>query len=360
MARSSQMVRKHEKETAMPEASTHSEGRGATTAATAPVSGTAVPRLERTTQAFVDGLAGSPPIYTLSPEDARKVLLDAQASPPLGAPGALARASIEDRELPLGPTGTTRIRIIRPERARSRLPVILYFHGGGWVLGDKTTHDRLVRELAVGVNAALVFVDYERSPEHRYPVAIEQAYAVTLYVAEHPEEFDVDPARLAVAGDSVGGNMAAVVALLAKERDGPPIKAQAMFYPVTDAAMNTASYDTFAEGPWLTRKAMEWFWDAYLPDASRRGDIHVSPLRAAEEQLTGLPPALLITDENDVLRDEGEAYARKLARAGVPVTARRYDGTIHDFMLLNPLAETAPVRRAIAQASDFLRDALEA
>lgn len=341
----------------MQEASTHSDGRGATTTAAA---GTAPPRLERTTQKFVDSLAGSPPIYTLSPEEARKVLLGVQANPPQANPSQGPRAGIEDRVLPIGPTGETRIRIIRPERARSNLPVIVYFHGGGWVLGDKTTHDRLVRELATGANAALVFVDYERSPEHRYPVAIEQAYAVTLYVAENAQEFDVDPARLAVAGDSVGGNMAAVIALMAKERGGPSIKAQLMFYPVTDAAMNTASYDTFADGPWLTRKAMEWFWDAYLPDADRRGDIHVSPLRATEEELAGLPPALVITDENDVLRDEGEAYARKLARAGVPVTAKRYDGTIHDFMLLNPLAETPPVREAIGQATGFLMQVLEA
>ena len=331
----------------MPEADTRSARKATRDSALSP-------GLESDTQRFVDSLAGSPPIYTLSPEAARKVLLDAQANAP-DSPAV----EVEDRVLPVGPTGETRIRILRPERARSKLPVIIYFHGGGWVLGDTATHDRLVRELAAGADAALVFVDYERSPEHRFPVAIEQAYAVTLYVAEHPEEFDVDPARLAVAGDSVGGNMAAVVSLLAKERDGPPIRAQLMFYPVTDAAMNTASYETFADGPWLTRQAMEWFWDAYLPDASGRGDVHVSPLRASIEALAGLPPALVITDENDVLRDEGEAYARKLAKAGVPVTAKRYDGTIHDFMLLNALAHTPPVRGAIEQAVGFLRETLE-
>ena len=312
----------------------------------------AAPVLEPTTQQFIDGLAGSPPIYTLSPDAARKVLAGAQSGP-VAKPGV----DIQDRVLPVGPSGQTRIRVIRPKGATGELPVIVYFHGAGWVMGDTATHDRLVRDLAVGAHAVLVFVDYDRSPENRYPVAIEQDYAVTQYVAEHASEFGVDPGRLAIAGDSVGGNMTAVVSLLARERGGPTIKAQVLFYPVTDASLSQASYKTFANGPWLTTKAMGWFWDAYLPDKAARVDPHVSPLNASLQQLQGQAPALVITDENDVLRDEGEAYARKLSQAGVRVTATRYAATIHDFVLLNALSETPATRGAVAQAVDFLKAA---
>jgi acetyl esterase len=313
----------------------------------------AAPILEPTTQQFIDSLAGSPPVYTLAPEAARKVLLAAQ-SQPVAKPDA----ESQDRVLPIGPKGETRIRVVRPKGAEGTLPVIVYFHGGGWVLGDAATHDRLIRELAVGTNAVVVFVDYDRSPEARYPVAIEEDYAVTKYVAEHADEFGADAQRLAIAGDSVGGNMTAVVSLLAKERSGPAIKAQLLFYPVTDASMNDKSYKEFADGPWLAAKGMAWFWDAYLPDKAARKDPHVSPLNATLDQLKGLPQALVITDENDVLRDEGEAYARKLSEAGVRVTTTRYNGTIHDFVMLNALAETPATRGAIAQAIDFLKKAL--
>jgi acetyl esterase len=312
----------------------------------------ATPVLEPTTQKFIDGLAGSTPIYKLNVETARKVLHDAQS----GAI-ALPHTSLEDRTLPVGPQGQTRIRVIRPEGAESRLPVIIYFHGAGWVLGDTTTHDRLVRQLASGAHAALIFVDYDRSPEVHYPVAIEEDYAVTKYVTEHPEEFNVDTSRLVIAGDSVGGNMTAVVSLLAKERKGPAITAQLLFYPVTDARMDDGSYKAFANGPWLTKPAMAWFWNAYLPDVSARKDIHVSPLNASIEQLRGLPTALVITAENDVLRDEGESYARKLSEAGVSVTSTRYNSTIHDFVMLNALGDTPAAKGAVEQATDFLLSA---
>lgn len=307
--------------------------------------------LEPATQAFIDGLPDGPPIYTLTPVAARGVLSAVQAST---SPDLLAVDS-EDRTLAVGPAGATSIRVVRPAGTSGTLPAIVYIHGGGWVLGDKQTHDRLVRELAVGANAVVIFVDYERSPESRFPVAIEQAYAVARHVADHPAEFDADPARLVIAGDSVGGNMTAAVTLMAKERGGPDFKAQLLFYPVTDASMATASYREFADGPWLTAKAMAWYWDQYLPDANRRDDILASPLNASIEQLQGLPPALLIVDENDVLRDEGEAYARKLARAGVKVISARYNGTIHDFVMLSPVAGTPAARGAIMQATDFLR-----
>ena len=325
------------------------------TAATTATAALAEPAIEGKTQLFLDQLtaAGGPPIYKLSPEAARAVLEGAQA-----IEVALPAAEIEDRSLPVGPTGSVNARIVRPAGSPGRLPVIMYFHGGGWVLGSKATHDRLVRELAAGTGAAVVFVDYDRSPEAQYPVPIEQAYAATAYVATHGEALNLDGSRLAIAGDSVGGNMAAVVAILAKERGGPRIVQQTLFYPVTDANFETGTYREFAEGPWLTREAMKWFWDAYLPDTTRRAEPTASPLRASLEQLTGLPPALVITDANDVLRDEGEAYAARLGQAGVPVTQVRYLGTIHDFVMLNALAETPATRAAIAQAVATLKAAL--
>jgi acetyl esterase len=234
----------------------------------------------------------------------------------------------------------------------------MYFHGGGWILGNKDTHDRLIREIANGAQAAVVFVNYTPSPEAHYPIAIEQAYAATRFVAEEGASLDLDGSRLAVAGDSVGGNMAAVTTLLAKQRGGPKIVFQALLYPVTDASFDTGSYKQFAKGWFLERQGMKWFWDAYAPDHSVRREITVSPLRASTEQLRGLPPALVITAENDVLRDEGEAYAHKLTAAGVPVTATRYLGTIHDFMMLNAFADDPAPRAAIAQTNAALRLAL--
>lgn len=310
------------------------------------------PELEPTTQKFIDSLAGSKPIYMLSPADARNVLSGAQK----GDVKKLA-ASEEDKVIAVGPTGSVKLRIVRPHGITGTLPVILYFHGGGWVLGDADTHDRLVREIANGAKAAVVFVDYDRSPEAQYPTAIEQAYAATKYVAEHGKEFKVDGQRLAVVGDSVGGNMVAAVTLLAKARGGPTIRQQVMFYPVTDANFDDGSYNQFANGPWLTKEAMKWFWNAYLPDEARRKEPTATPLNASLDQLKGLPPTLLITDENDVLRDEGEAYGRKLSQAGVPVTSIRVNGTIHDFVLLNAIAETPATRVAITIADDTLRQA---
>jgi acetyl esterase len=316
---------------------------------------TATPVLEPKTQSFIDSLtaAGGPPLYTMTPADARAVLADAQAQP-VDKPSA----EIEDTKFPVGPTGSVNIRIVRPPGVKEPLPVLFHIHGGGWILGDKNTHDRLTRELAVGSRAAVVFVDYDRSPEARYPIAIEQAYASILYVVEHAKELNVDARRLAIFGDSVGGDMSAALMLLVKERKGPHFSLQVLFYPVTDANFETDSYNKFADGPWLTKRAMQWFWDAYLPDASARKQPTATPLNATVEQLRGLPEALIVVDENDVLRDEGEAYARKLSQAGVRVTSERYNGTIHDFVLLNAISDTPAVRSAIAQATAALQKAL--
>jgi acetyl esterase/lipase len=257
--------------------------------------------------------------------------------------------------------GDVKVRIVRPKSATGKLPTILYMHGGGWVLGNAGTHDRLVRELAVGVNAAIAFVEYDRSPEARYPVAIEQGYAVARWIAKGTGASDgLDPARLAVAGDSVGGNMAAALTLMAKQRGDVKFVQQSLYYPVTDAAQDTESYKQFADGPFLTAKNMEWFWDAYLPDRGKRVEITASPLRASLKDLAGLPPAFVVVDENDVLRDEGEAYARRLIEAGVPTTIVRYDAIMHDFMMLNPVRETQATTAAVEQAIHVLRKAFGA
>jgi acetyl esterase len=311
------------------------------------------PTLEPHTQQFVDGLTGAPPIYTLSPGEARSVLVQVQ-SIPVGKP----TAKIKDIAFPVGPTGSVPVRIVRPTGTVDVLPAVIYIHGGGWILGDRNTHDRLVREIAVGTGAAIVFVDYDRSPEARYPVAIEQAYAATRYVVDHGADLRIDPSRLAVAGDSVGGNMAAALTLMARLRRGPKIAFQVLFYPVTDADFDTASYTRFADGPWLTKRAMQWFWDAYLPDPAARIQSTATPLNASLDELAGLPEALIVVDENDVLCDEGEAYAHRLSDAGVRVTSTRYNGTIHDFAMLNALADTPATRGAIAQAVGALKTAL--
>lgn len=311
--------------------------------------------LEPAAQALSDALAtaGGPPLYTLSPEDARAVLDRAQAGDV-----ALAPATIEERTIPVGPSGQVSITIVRPVGATAPLPVVVYIHGGGWILGNFGTHERLVRDLAARTGAAFVFVNYAPSPEARYPVAIEEAHAAATWVSVHGSEIGVDATRMAIAGDSVGGNMTAAVTLLAKQRGGPTFRLQALFYPVTNAAFDTASYAEFADGPWLTRKAMQWFWDAYAPDDAQRAEPTASPLRASLDQLAGLPPALLITDEADVLRDEGEAYGRKLRQAGVDVNALRVEGVFHDFMMLNALATTNATQLAIAAAARALKAAL--
>jgi acetyl esterase len=308
--------------------------------------------LEPASQAFVEATAQPPFLYEMTPDEARAVLDDVQAAP-------IDKLPVDERWIMVpADVGDVRVRIVRPQDAGGTLPVVLYMHGGGWVLGNAGTHDRLVRELAVGIRAAVVFVEYDRSPEARYPVAIEQGYATARWITREGAAHGLDPERMAVAGDSVGGNMTAALALMAADRGDVRFVQQSMYYPVTDAGMDTGSYAQFAEGYFLTAKAMAWFWDAYAPDVERRAEPYASPLRASDEQLAGLPPALLIVDEADVLRDEGEAYAARLRKAGVAVTTVRYDGITHDFMMLNPLSDTHATRAAVAQAIAVLREAL--
>lgn len=307
--------------------------------------------LEPASQAFVDATSKPPFFWEGTPAEARKVLDDVQAAP-------IDKLPVDDRWITVpAEVGDVRVRIVRPPDATGTLPAILYMHGGGWVLGNAQTHDRLVRELAVGTGAAVVFVEYDRSPEAHYPVALEQGYATAQWIVREGAANGLDPQRIAVAGESVGGNMTAALALMAEDRGDVRFVQQSMWYPVTDAAMDTGSYEQFAKGYFLYAKGMEWFWDAYLPDVERRSEPYASPLRASDEQLAGLPPAFVIVDEADVLRDEGEAYAARLRAAGVEVTTVRYDGITHDFMMLNPLSNTHATRAAVAQAISILRDA---
>lgn len=304
--------------------------------------------LEAASREFVEAAAEPPLYYELSVAEARKVLDDVQAVP-------VAKPDVDERWVTVPtPDGEVEVRIVRPSGTTGILPVVLYMHGGGWVLGNAGTHDRLVRELAVRSGAAIAFVEYDRSPEARYPVAIEQGYAAARWLSREGARYQLDPDRIAIAGDSVGGNMVAAITLKAAERADVKFIRQALFYPVTDAAMDTASYREFAEGYFLTADAMAWFWDAYLPTVERRSEPYASPLRASDRQLAGLPPALVIVDEADVLRDEGEAYAARLRAAGVAVTTVRYAGITHDFMMLNPLRGSQAARGATSQAAAFL------
>ncbi|HKF16853.1 MAG TPA: alpha/beta hydrolase [Candidatus Dormibacteraeota bacterium] len=305
--------------------------------------------LEPAAQELADASSKPPFLYERGPAAARKVLDDLQAAP-------IDKLPIDEEWLTVpSSVGDVRVRIVRPRGTTGMLPVVLYMHGGGWVLGNAATHDRLVRELAVGARAAIAFVEYTPSPEAHYPVAIEQGYATAQWIVRDGASRGLDASRMAVAGESVGGNMSAALSLMAKQRGDVTFVHQSLYYPVTDAAMNTDSYERFATGYYLSRKLMEWFWDAYTTDPAQRMEIFASPNQASIEQLVGLPPAFLLVDEADVLRDEGEAYAAKLRWAGIPVTTVRYDGTVHDFMMLNTLADTNAARAAIAQATAILR-----
>lgn len=311
--------------------------------------------VEHNTQAFLDALAagGGKPLEQLSPEDARAVLVGAQA----GAKVDVSGIKVADKTIEIDGQ-SIQLKVVRPADASGTLPVFMFFHGGGWVLGDYPTHERLIHDLVVGSGAAAVYVDYTPSPEAKYPTAINQAYAATQWVAQNGAQIGVDGKRLAVAGNSVGGNMAAVVSLMAKDRGTPAIKFQLLMWPVTDASFNNASYNQFADGYFLSKSLMQWFWDNYTTDPKQRAEIYASPLQASVEQLKGLPSALVQTAEFDVLRDEGEAYARKLDAAGVNVTSVRYNGMIHDFGLLNVISQIPGTQSAMQQAAKALKASL--
>ncbi|MCC8179349.1 MAG: alpha/beta hydrolase [Planctomycetes bacterium] len=306
---------------------------------------TTKPNLTVDTQAYIDAVdeQNTPPVYTLSPEEVRQGLIDRQSAGLAAKPDA----EIKDMDLEIGPTGMVSVRMVRPRGARDQLPCIFYLHGGGWVAGGKETHDRLIRELAIGVGAAVIFPEYSLAPETRYPVALEQCYAVLEFIGRNCAQLGIDSDGLVIAGDSAGGTLATVLSMLSRERGGPKVIFQALLYPVTDSGQDTTSYRDFSDGPLLGKKAMKWYWDSYLPDMERRLEKNASPMQAKDEDLAMLPPTLIITAENDVLRDEAEEYAKRLDEAGVEVACVRFNGTTHDFMMLDGLANTSPARAAM-------------
>ena len=312
------------------------------------------PQLERAAKELADATGPHPRIYEVPPAQGRDILAGLQTGEGVDKP------AVDESwtEVDAGEWGTVRARVVRPGRAEGPLPVVFYIHGAGWVFGDENTHDRLVRELAVGANAAAVFPVYDRAPEARYPTQIEQNYAVARWVVEHGAEMGLDASRMVVCGDSVGGNMSAVLAQMAKDRRDVRLAAQVLLYPVTDANFDTASYLQFAEGYYLTRDGMLWFWDQYTTGDSQRKERYASPLRASLDDLRDLPPAVVITDEADVLRDEGEAYAARLREAGVPVTAVRVLGMVHDFLMLDSLRDCHATGIARRIAVGAIRNAL--
>jgi acetyl esterase/lipase len=310
------------------------------------------PKVDHRVREFLKALnsSGGKPVETLTAEEARKVLVEAQASVPLNLPPCdIEEKTIEQDGLKVNLT------VVRPAGSKQTLPGFIFVHGGGWILGDFPTHERFVRDLVSDSGFTAVFVNYTPSPEAHYPTAINEIYAATKWVAAHGDEIRVDRKRLAIVGNSVGGNMTAAVALMAKEKGGPELKCQIMLWPVTDANFETESYHEYADGYFLSRAMMMWFWNAYAPDHTQRREIYASPLQATAEQVMGLPATLIQVAGNDVLREEGLAYARKLDSAGVDVTAVRYENLIHDYGLLNAISHVPAVRDAIHQVAETLK-----
>jgi acetyl esterase len=312
--------------------------------------------IETQTKSFLKALntSGGKPMETMQPADARRVLEGAQTSVEADISGVdISEKTITEDGI------SVKLFIMRPAGVEEALPAFMFFHGGGWVLGDFPTHQRFIRDLVVNSGATAIHVEYSRAPEAKYPVALNECFAATKWVAANGAEINVDGTRLAVLGNSAGGDLAAAVALMAKDKKGPELKLQVLFWPVTDASFETVSYNKYSNDRFLTKNMMKWFWDNYIPDQNQRNEIYASPLKASLDELKGLPPTLVQTAENDVLRDEGEAYARKLNEAGVSVSLVRYQGMIHDYGLLNPLATIPGVQSALLHAASELKKALK-
>lgn len=292
--------------------------------------------------------SGIPPLHTLPVEEARQAMSDLFGRKKNPAPVH----QVEDRDIS-GPSGSIPVRIYTPEGS-GPFPALVYFHGGGWVLGSIETHDPICRELAQSVGCVVISVDYRLAPEHPFPMPLEDCYAAVSWVARHATEIQCDAQRIAVGGDSAGGNLAAAVALTARDRGGPPLAFQLLIYPVTDYAFDTDSYQENGYGYFLTKDMMIWFWQHYLSNKDHGLCPQASPLRA--ERVSGLPPALVVTAEFDPLRDEGAAYAELLQAAGVPVVYRCYAGMIHGFLGLTSMLDTAA--QAMAETAAALRSAL--
>ena len=310
-----------------------------------------LPNLTKDTEDFVNEIESenSTPLYELTAQEARDFLKNLQSKTCKKIEADITEIDIEG----------VKTFIVRPQNNTEKLPAVLYLHGGGWVMGDEYVFDNLIRKIANCSDTVVVFPQYSPAPEAQYPQQINEAYSVLNYIYNNAEKLNIDKNKIALMGDSAGGNMATVLALKSKDEKGPKIKFQLLLYPVTNADMDTDSYENFADGPWLSKKAMEWFWDAYVPEKIDRKNKYVSPLHADVEELKNLPSTLIITAENDVLRDEGEAYARKLDNAGVDVINVRINGTIHDFMMLNALSETEPVKGALKIICFVLKSELQ-
>jgi acetyl esterase/lipase len=313
------------------------------------------PRIDPQVRSFLAGInTDSSPFWELPQPKPQQILTDLQRQT------AVDMSGVTTTEQTINQDGrSVKLYIMKPTQMSGRPGVLLFIHGGVWIVGNFENHQRLLRDLVVGSGQIGVFVEYTPLPEAKFPTQLDQCYAALQWVAQHAQEFGADGSRIAIAGNSVGGNMAAALALMSKDRNGPKISFQALLIPATDASVDTGSYREYGTGRFLARGFMKYGWDLYAPDAKTRNNPYVSPLRAGIEQLKGLPPALVITAENDPLRDEGEAYARKLKEAGVTVAAVRYNGTIHDFVLLNAIRNVPSTEAAINQINDGLRQHLE-
>lgn len=310
------------------------------------------PRLSQGTKEFLKALnsPAPPELEKLPPEKARKVLENAQSSVEVDLSG------IEESEKTINADGfEIKLNIVRPKDVAEKIPVFVFVHGGGWVLGDYPTHKRMVRDLVVNSAFVAVFVNYTRTPDAVYPQQINEVYAATKWIAENGDEINVDGKNLAIVGNSAGGNLAAVTALMAKEKGGPEIKLQILFWLVADSDFERESWQEFGKARFLTAPLMKWMWDLYIPSTDERRNPFASPLQATTEQLKGLPPALIQVAENDILRDEGESYGQKLNQAGVEVTTIRYNGMIHDFGLLNALANEQETKSLFRHAAAELK-----
>jgi acetyl esterase/lipase len=312
------------------------------------------PHLDPQVRSFLVQIDKDPsPFWTLPQPRPQEILTGLQSQTPVDMSGVTTteKTIVQDGR-------TVKLYVMKPEHAKGKPGVLLFIHGGVWIVGNFQNHQRLLRDLVVESGQVGVFVEYTPLPQAKFPTQLEESYAALKWVSEHAGEFGADGSRIAVAGNSVGGDMTAALALMAKDRSGPKISYQVLLIPATDASVDTESYHTYGQDRFLARDFMKYGWDLYAPDAKTRDNPYVSPLRASAEQLKGLPPALVITAENDPLRDEGEAYARKLKEAGVEVAAARYNGTIHDFVLLNALRHVPSTEAAIRQASEGIREHL--
>ena len=309
------------------------------------------PRIDPQVRSFLADLnKDSSPFWELPQPKPQDILTGLQDKTPVDMSG------VTTVEKTISQDGrSVKLYIMTPQHPAAKPGVLFFIHGGVWIVGNFQNHQRLLRDLVVGSGQIGVFVEYTPLPAAKFPTQLEECYAALKWTAEHAASFGADGSRIAVAGNSVGGDMSAALTLMVKDRHGPKISYQVLFIPATDASVDTASYHEFGTGRFLARAFMKCGWDLYAPDAKTRDNPYVSPLRASDAELKGLPPALVITAENDPLRDEGEAYARKLKNAGVDVTAVRYNGVIHDFVLLNAIRHVPEVEAAIEQASNAIR-----